>query len=103
MYFKQLQDRAIEIRKKYDEFNREKVGKAWTNERIMEGFVGDIGDLMKLIMAKEGARQIDNVDAKLKHELADCLWCIFVLANKHNRIELYVSNFHSKRRRSGNL
>lgn len=49
----------------------------------MEGFVGDVGDLMKLIMAKEGVRDIENVDAKLAHELSDCLWCVLVLADKY--------------------
>ena len=47
---------------------------------IMQGFVVDVGDLMKLVMAKSGARQVDGVDAKLRHELADCLWSVLVLA-----------------------
>jgi NTP pyrophosphatase (non-canonical NTP hydrolase) len=49
----------------------------------MEGFVGDVGDLMKLVMAKEGIRTIEHVDEKLAHELADCLWCILVLSEKY--------------------
>jgi len=48
----------------------------------MEGFVGDVGDLMKLVMAKEGVRTIEDVDKKLKHELCDCLWSVLVLAKK---------------------
>ena len=50
----------------------------------MEGFVGDVGDLMKLVMAKEGVREIPDVDQKLAHELSDCLWSVLVLANKYN-------------------
>jgi NTP pyrophosphatase (non-canonical NTP hydrolase) len=50
----------------------------------MQGLVGDTGDLMKLIMAKEGIRDTDNVDKKIAHELADCLWCILVLAKKYD-------------------
>lgn len=34
-------------------------------------------------MAKHGLRDMDNVDAKLAHELADCLWSVLVLADKY--------------------
>ena len=46
----------------------------------MQGFVGDVGDLMKLVMARAGARPIADVEAKLAHELSDCFWSILVLA-----------------------
>ena len=49
----------------------------------MSGFVGDVGDLSKIIMAKHGLRAMDDVDAKLAHELADCLWSVLVLADKY--------------------
>ncbi|HEX2860878.1 MAG TPA: hypothetical protein VHN79_04530 [Lacunisphaera sp.] len=52
----------------------------WTREEIMQGFVGDVGDLMKLVMAKAGMRPVDDVDRKLAHELSDCLWSVLVLA-----------------------
>lgn len=48
----------------------------------MLGFVGDVGDLAKLIQANAGIRDIDDCKAKLGHELSDCLWSIMVLANK---------------------
>lgn len=83
MDFKDLTKRALEIREKFAEFERSRGGQEWTNSQIMEGLVGDVGDLMKLVMAKEGARKIDDVDQKLAHELADCLWCVIVLANKY--------------------
>lgn len=35
-------------------------------------------------MAKDGLRHIDNVDEKLAHELADCLWSVLVIADKYN-------------------
>jgi NTP pyrophosphatase (non-canonical NTP hydrolase) len=47
----------------------------------MQGFVVDVGDLMNLVMAKAGARRVDDADAKLAHELSDCLWSVLVLAN----------------------
>lgn len=83
MDFKTLSQRAIEIRNKYSALEKKKKGREWTNLNLMEGFVGDVGDLMKLIMAKEGVRDVENVDEKLAHELSDCLWSILVLADKY--------------------
>jgi len=90
MDFKKLQQRAVEIRKKYREFELKKVGKSWNREQLMEGFVVDIGELMEIVMAKEGWRQLDNVDEKLKHELSDCLWSLLVLAD-HYDVDLETS------------
>lgn len=84
MDFKQLSQKALEVRKKYSELEKKTKGREWTNLNVMEGFVGDVGDLMKLVMAKEGVRDIENVDEKLAHELSDCLWCILVLASKYD-------------------
>lgn len=83
MEFKKLQDRALEVREWYHSLELIKYGKNWTPEQIAEGFVGDVGDLIKLVQAKSGIRDIENVDEKLGHELADCLWCIIVLSHKY--------------------
>lgn len=87
MDFDDLQKRAIEIREKYDKLNRVKRGVVWNEQQLMAGFVGDVGDLSKLIMAKDGLRAMDDIDTKLAHELSDCLWSVIVLANKY-RINL---------------
>lgn len=50
----------------------------------MQGFVGDVGDLMKLVMAKSGVRTIPDTDRKLAHELSDCLWSVLVLARLYD-------------------
>lgn len=50
----------------------------------MQGFVGDVGDLMKLVMAKSGMRAIPDADRKLAHELSDCLWSVLVLARLYD-------------------
>lgn len=83
MELNELSRRALEIKEKYHEIEDVKLGKRWTNDQIMEGFVSDVGDLMKIIMAKEGLREMENVDEKLAHELADCLYCVFVLSGKY--------------------
>lgn len=84
MDLKTLQERAMAIREDYRKLEIKKYGREWTNEEIGLGFVGDVGDLMKLLIAKNGARDIENVDEKLKHELADCLWSVLVLAHMFN-------------------
>lgn len=84
MNLEQLTEKAMRVREKYAELERVKYGREWTNGEIAQGLAGDVGDLMKLVMAKEGIREKENVDEKLAHELSDCLWCILVLAKKYN-------------------
>ncbi len=84
MNFEELSKRAVEIRNKYDKLNHTKRGVIWNEQQLMAGFVGDIGDLSKTIMAKHGLREMDQVDTKLAHELSDCLWSVLVLAKKYN-------------------
>ena len=84
MDLQELTNRAIEIRNKYKEFEKQRYGKSWTTEHVAEGLVGDIGDLMKLIMAKEGMRETKDIDQKLAHELADCLWSLLIIASEYN-------------------
>lgn len=82
MEFSELQKKALEVRAKYAQYEIEQYGEEWNISDIASGFVGDVGDLVKLIMGKIGKRSIENVDEKLAHELADCLWCVLVLADK---------------------
>jgi NTP pyrophosphatase (non-canonical NTP hydrolase) len=48
------------------------------------GFVGDVGDLAKLVMAAEGARSDLGGREALEHELSDCLWAVLVLAARYD-------------------
>lgn len=81
MNLQQAIERARYIRAKYAALETNTYGREWTGEEIALGFVGDVGDLMKLIQAKEGIRTSENVDQSLAHELGDCLWSIIVLAD----------------------
>ena len=83
MKYEDLMIRAVEIRDKYDHLNMTKRGIKWNEQRLMAGFVGDVGDLSKIIMAKHGLRDTNDIDAKLAHELADCLWSILVIASRY--------------------
>ena len=84
MEFKDVQKRALEIREHYHKLEEEKLGRPWTREEVMQGLVGDVGDLMRFTMAKAGIREIDDIDSKIAHELSDCLWSIMVLAKKYD-------------------
>jgi NTP pyrophosphatase (non-canonical NTP hydrolase) len=76
-----LTARAREIRALYVAQSRRAGTRPWGPAELAQGFVGDVGDLMKLVMAKEGLRPAKNLDAALAHELADCLWSILLLAD----------------------
>lgn len=78
---KDLMAQAEVIRLQYQELNAKRGKSAWGIRDYAMSLVGDVGDLQKLIMAKENLRDIEDVDAKLAHELADCLWSILVIAN----------------------
>jgi NTP pyrophosphatase (non-canonical NTP hydrolase) len=80
---KELTQQALRIRDRYDVMNRRKRGRVWTRKEFMLGFVGDIGDLAKLVMREEGAREVPGGRAALEHELADCPWSDLVLAHHY--------------------
>ena len=65
MEFQDLIRRATKVREQYAALERARYGRAWTTEELMLGLAGDVGDL-----------------AKLKHELADCLWSVLVLSQR---------------------
>ncbi|MEV7465448.1 hypothetical protein AB0O20_02895 [Streptomyces kronopolitis] len=83
MTLEELTRQAMRIHDLYDELNRRERGRVWTREEFMLGFVGDVGDLAKLVMREEGAREVAGGRAALEHELADCLWSVLVLAHHY--------------------
>ena len=83
MDFQYIVDRALTVRKLYEEKETRLYGSSWNSEEIMLGFVGDVGDLAKLIVAENGKRKIENSKEKLEHEISDCLWSLIVLAHLH--------------------
>ena len=78
-----LQARATEIARLYDRYNVTAGRGAWTTGDLALGFVGDVGDLAKLVMAVDGRREIADARDLLGHELADCLWAVLVLADRY--------------------
>ena len=82
MKFSDIEKSALGLNELYEQLETKRYGRIWTTEELALGFVGDVGDLAKLIQAHAGVRSIDDCKAKLGHELSDCLWSIIVLANK---------------------
>lgn len=83
MAFQNMIDRARTIRELYAKYERTTYGRAWSDEEIALGFAGDVGDLVKLVLARNGVRDMPDVDARLAHELTDCLWSLIVLADAY--------------------
>lgn len=82
MKYKALEESALTLNELYEALAIKLHGRPWTTEDLALGFVGDVGDLAKLIQANAGIRNIDDFKSKLGHELSDCLWSVIVLANK---------------------
>jgi len=76
-----MQARARALRAAYAAMERDRFGRSWTPEEIVLGFIGDVGDLAKLVQGKAGVRPRADLDAALAHELADCLWAVITIAD----------------------
>ncbi|WP_235915428.1 MazG nucleotide pyrophosphohydrolase domain-containing protein [Puerhibacterium puerhi] len=83
MDFHAMQASARAVRAQHAAMELERYGRSWTPEEIMLGFLGDVGDLAKLVQGKAGVRPRDDLDAALAHELADCLWSVLTLADAY--------------------
>lgn len=82
MNFSDLEEKALQLNELYEQLEVKRHGRVWSTQELALGFMGDVGDLAKLVQAHAGVRAIDDVQARLGHELSDCLWSILVLANK---------------------
>ena len=84
MEFKEIIIRANQIKDKYNAMHKTQAEPEWGVSEYTQGLAGDVGELMNLIMAKQGFRTTPDLDAKLMHELADCLYSICVIAQELN-------------------
>ena len=82
--FFDLRDRAIILLKKFTELKQHQGRREWTRGDIVKGFVGDVGGVVKLTMAADGLRKVPGYKEKLGHELADCLWSLFVIPHEYS-------------------
>jgi len=77
-------NRALKIFTYYAESDKKRLGHEWPRGEYIKALFGDIGALAKLTMAKDGLRDIEDVDIKLSREFADVLSCLIYLAHKYN-------------------
>ncbi|MGW0789464.1 hypothetical protein ACWD04_14680 [Streptomyces sp. NPDC002911] len=76
-------DRALKVRARYEEIEQRVLGRTWTLPELALGFTNDAAYVGRLVLAAERTWGIDgDVDAELRHKLAECLWWVFVLADR---------------------
>jgi len=81
--FHEMQATARAVRAAYAKMESDHYGRPWPPEEIMLGFLGDVGDLAKLVQGKAGVRPHADLDTALAHELADCLWSVLTIADAY--------------------
>ena len=102
MEFQKLIHRALDLRSQYDKKERQLYGSPSTDEEIAQGFLGDVNNLGKLILAQHGKLEIANSKEKLGSTLSHCLWSVIVLAQMHN-VDLEQSFFEAMDRLENHL
>jgi hypothetical protein len=65
MEFAQMVGRELEVRRRFAEYEVRTTGQDWTPVQLVQGIVVDVDDLMRPVMAKEGARRV--ADALCAH------------------------------------
>jgi NTP pyrophosphatase (non-canonical NTP hydrolase) len=84
MEFKEIIKKTKKIKEAYAYLNKAEGYKSWGLSEHVQGLVGDVGDLTKLMMASEGFRFSDknDVEAGMAKELADCLLSVMMIAGE---------------------
>ncbi|MFD6274235.1 hypothetical protein ACFWFI_01355 [Streptomyces sp. NPDC060209] len=79
----EAEDRALKVRARYEQIEQRVLGRTWTLPELALGFTNDAAYVGRLVLAAERTWGIDgDVDAELRHKLAECLWWVFVLADR---------------------
>jgi NTP pyrophosphatase (non-canonical NTP hydrolase) len=83
MELQKIIHRAMDLRRQYEVRETDLYGSPSTRADIAQAFAGDVNNLVKLIEAVQGQREIANSRDKLEAQLAHCLWSVVVLAQMH--------------------
>ncbi|WP_369371205.1 hypothetical protein AB1046_20905 [Promicromonospora sp. Populi] len=74
---------ALEVRALYEQIEQRILQRTWTLPELAVGFTNDAAYVGRLVLAAEHTWDIDgDFDAELKHKLAECMWWLFVLADR---------------------
>ena len=75
--------RARQIRELYKQLEERLHGSAWTPQEVMLGYLSDLGELGRLVMAAEDRwRHEGDLPRELEGKLSECLWWVLVLADR---------------------
>ncbi|MEV7141560.1 hypothetical protein [Streptomyces tauricus] len=79
----QADERALRVRAQYEQIEQRVLGRTWTLPELALGFTNDAAYVGRLVLAAERTWGIDgDVDAELRHKLAESMWWVFVLADR---------------------
>ena len=84
MELEKIIHRAMDLRRQYEVKETSLYGVPSTVTDVAQGFSGDVKNLLKLIEAEGGQREIAHSRDKLEAHLAHCLWSVVVLAQMHH-------------------
>jgi NTP pyrophosphatase (non-canonical NTP hydrolase) len=84
MDIEEMSTRAMQIRRRFEQFEARSYGQTWSSDDLVLGFVKDVGDLAAAVQQVEGRRPSGAADPHdaLRHEIADCIWALLVIANR---------------------
>ncbi len=76
-------ERSLKIRRVYHQLEELSHGSRWTKQEDMIGFVNDVGELGRMVMASEGRWLYQgDLEKDLPDKLAECLWWICVISDR---------------------
>ncbi|AFQ44836.1 MazG-like protein [Desulfosporosinus meridiei] len=85
MNFSEVVERCIQIRKLYQQLERQHHGSEWTVEEDALAFLTDAGLVGRLTMSQqERWPKGGNTVSELEHKLSECIWWLIVLAERMN-------------------
>jgi len=81
--FAEAAERSIRVRKLYHQLEERHHGASWTRQEDMIGFLYDVGELGRLLMAAEGRWvAADDRPRQLEDKLSECFWWLFTLSDR---------------------
>ncbi|KGK88370.1 30S ribosomal protein S15 [Desulfosporosinus sp. HMP52] len=85
MNFSDVVERSVQIRKLYQQLERQHHGSEWTVEEDALAFLTDAGLVGRLTMCQqERWPKGGNTVSELEHKLSECIWWLIVLAERMN-------------------
>lgn len=92
--FDEIIRRALKLRKKYHQLERQHHGSEWSVEEDALAYLTDAALIGRNIMSQQQRWPIANSQAELKHKLGENIWWLIILAERSGiDIRESVDNF----------